>query len=159
MGTGKSSVGALVAARLQFSLVDTDQWIESRAGKTIGEIFAQEGEAKFRELERAVLIELEGRAGLVISTGGGLIVDPANLQSLRRHAFIVCLWASPETIWKRVRHQRKRPLLQTPEPLETIRELLAKRERFYRKADALVNTERRTLGQVAQQVIHHYVGG
>jgi shikimate kinase len=156
MGSGKSSVGRHVADTLQFTFLDTDDVIEARAGKPITDIFAQQGEPAFRQLECGLVGELTRRDRTVISTGGGLPVNPANLASLKTHALVVCLWASPETIFQRVGHQTHRPLLNTPDPLGKIRSLLATRELFYRQADVLVNTEMRSVNDVAQQVIHQF---
>jgi len=156
MGTGKSSVGQLVAASLHFTFVDTDQLIEDLAGKSINEIFVQEGEAAFRQCERRIVQELASRQRAVISTGGGLPANPSNLKSLKSHALVVCLWASPEKVWERVRNQTHRPLLHDPDPLAKIRELLAARESAYRQADVLINTEMRSVREVAQQVLHQF---
>jgi len=156
MGTGKSSVGQLVAAQLHFTFLDTDHVIEARAGKTISDIFAQDGEPAFRALEKKIVDELVTRKKTVISTGGGLPANPDNFASLKTHSLIVCLWASPEKIWERVRSQSHRPLLNEADPLAKIRRLLAEREPYYRQADVLLNTEMRALKDVAQQVIHHY---
>ena len=156
MGTGKSSVGQLVAAHFHFSFLDTDHEIETRVGKSIPEIFAQDGEPAFRALEQNLVQELSSRTQHVISTGGGLPINPANLASLKTHALVVCLWAAPETIWERVRHQTHRPLLHDPDPLEKIRTLLAAREPYYRQADVLVNTELRSTKDVALHVIHNF---
>lgn len=156
MGTGKSSAGRTLADLLHFGFIDTDELIETRADKSIPEIFAQHGEPVFRDLEKKVVAELATQERLVISTGGGLAANPDNLASLKTHALVVCLWASPESIWERVRTQSHRPLLQTPDPLARIRELLAKREPFYRQADVLVNTERRSVKEVAQHVLHQF---
>ncbi len=156
MGTGKSSVGQIVAAQLNFSFVDTDQLIESRTGKAIPRIFSENGEPAFRELEHEITLELAQGSRQLISTGGGLPVNPANMESLKSHALVVCLWASPEKIWERVRHQSHRPLLHDPDPLAKIRTLLAARESSYKQADVLVNTELRSAREVALQVIHHF---
>jgi shikimate kinase len=156
MGTGKSTVGRLVAEVLHFAFLDTDELIVARAGKPIPDIFAQQGEAAFRELERKIVEELAGRTQTVISTGGGVPVHPANLASLKSHALLVCLWASPEKIWENVRGQAHRPLVNVPDPQARIRSLLAAREPFYREADVLLNTERRSVREVAQQVIHQF---
>lgn len=156
MGTGKSSVGQFVAAQLQFEFLDTDALIESRTGRSITRIFAEDGESAFRAMERALVVELAGALEKVISTGGGLPVDPQNLAALKSSALVVCLWASPERIWERVRHQSHRPLLQHPDPLAQIRRLLAEREPFYRAADVLVNTELRSVREVGLQVLHHW---
>ncbi len=156
MGTGKSSVGQLVAQQLHFTFLDTDHFIETRAGKTISEIFAQDGEPAFREMEKKMVSELAARKRTVISTGGGLPVNSENLASLKTHSLTVCLWASAEKIWERVRTQTHRPLLNEPDPLAKIKKLLDQREPFYRQADVLLNTEMRAVKDVAQQVIHQY---
>jgi shikimate kinase len=156
MGTGKSSVGHIVAEQLQLTFVDTDKLIEDRAGRTISQIFEQSGETAFREYERAVVEELRHLKRAIISTGGGLGANRENLASLKQHALVVCLWASPRIIWKRVQSQTHRPLLQGPDPKAKIRELLASRESVYRQADVLVNTEVRSVKEVAQHVMHEF---
>ncbi len=156
MGTGKSSVGRLAAEQLHFDYLDTDELIQSRAGRTITDIFDGDGEAAFRKLEQQLVNELAARKRTVISTGGGLPTNPVNLASLKTHALIVCLWASPEKIWERVRNQTHRPLLRSPNPRLKIRELLAAREPFYRQADVLINTDLRSAREVAQQVVHQF---
>ena len=156
MGTGKSSVGQLVAQQAHFTFLDTDHVIEMRTGKSISDIFAQDGEPAFRALEKNIVAELATRKRTVISTGGGLPVNPDNLASLKSHSLVVCLWASAEKIWERVRSQSHRPLLNEPDPLGKIKKLLEQREPFYRQADVLVNTEMRAVKDVAQQVIHQY---
>jgi shikimate kinase len=156
MGSGKSSVGQLVAAQLHFRFADTDELIEARAGKTISAIFNEEGELRFREYEREVVEKLKSLHRTVIATGGGLVAHQENLGALKTHALVICLWASPETIWERVRHQTHRPLLQTPDGPAKIRQLLAEREPFYRQADVLVNTEMRSVNEVVHQVIHQF---
>lgn len=109
MGVGKSTVGQILAGMLDFEFVDTDRVIETREGRRISEIFAQEGETRFRDLETNLIREYETQQGLILSTGGGLVVRPENLASLRTHALIVCLWASPAVIYERVRYQGHRP--------------------------------------------------
>jgi shikimate kinase len=156
MGTGKSSVGRILADQLRFRFIDTDEMIEEAANKSINRIFQEDGESAFRELERRVVVHLEKQRGTIVSTGGGLITNVSNLVSLKTHALVVCLWASPEAIWERVRGQSHRPLLQVPDPETKIRELLGKREPFYRQADVLVNTNFRSAREVAQHVLHHF---
>ena len=156
MGTGKSSVGRLLAEQLHFGFLDTDDLIESRAGKTISAIFSDDGEAAFRQWERDIVSELSSRKRMVISTGGGVGANEANLASLKAHALVVCLWASPAKIWERVRSQTHRPLLQEADPAEKIRQLLAAREPYYKQADVLLNTEVRSVREVVQQVLHQF---
>lgn len=156
MGTGKSSVGRLAAHLLHFTFLDTDKVVEARAGKPIADIFEQDGEPAFREWERRVVEELTQRTRTVIATGGGLTANELNLASLKTHALLVCLWASPETIYERVRAHSHRPLLNDADPQAKIRELLSAREPYYRRADVLVNTERRSVHEVAVQVLHQF---
>ncbi len=156
MGTGKTSVGRLVADLLRFDYLDTDELIQSRTGRTINDIFARDGEPAFRALEQQVTGELSTRERTLIATGGGLPTRPANLASLKKHALVVCLWASPEKIWERVKNQTHRPLLHGPDPQTKIRDLLAAREQFYRQADVLINTDNRSDREVAQQVVHQF---
>jgi shikimate kinase len=157
MGAGKSAVGQIVAEQLKFEFLDTDRLIESHAGKSISRIFEQDGEPVFRDWERRVVRELESLKRTVIATGGGMPVNPENLASLKSHALVVCLWTSPEKIWERVQHQSHRPLLQGPDPLGTMRRLLATREPFYRQADVLLNTDTRSVRDVAQHVVHEFL--
>src|SRR5690242_19766467 len=156
MGTGKSTVGQLVAGMLGFRFVDTDEMIERMAGRKIADIFASEGEARFREFERQVVKELEGYSHVVISTGGGLVTNPESLTSLKTHALVVCLWCSAETIFKRVGHQTHRPLLRVENPLERIRALLTERAPAYRQADVLLSSEFRKPKEVATHVVHQF---
>lgn len=156
MGTGKSTVGRSIAEQLGFHFIDTDELIEARAGKSISAIFAESGEPAFRQFEKEVVSELSSRTRTVISTGGGLGANEANVASLQRHALVVCLWAAPEKIWERVRNQTHRPLLKEADPMAKIRQLLAARERSYKLADVLLSTDVRSLKEVAQQVMHQF---
>ena len=156
MGTGKTSVGRLVAEQLHYDYVDTDEVIQTNTGRSITDIFSKDGEPAFRALEEKVVGDLAGRTKTIIATGGGLPVNPENLASLKTHALVVCLWSSPEKIWERVRHQGHRPLLHDADPQAKIRELLAAREPFYKQADVLLNTELRSVREVAQQVVHQF---
>ena len=152
MGTGKTSVGRLVADNLGFDFLDTDELIQSHTGRTIADIFAKDGEPAFRALEKQVIQEISTRAKTVIATGGGLPTNAENLAVLKSFALVVCLWASPEKIWERVRHQSHRPLLHDANPQKKIRELLAVREPFYKQADVLINTDLRSVREAAQQI-------
>ena len=156
MGSGKSTVGRVVAQGLNFTFLDTDHEIEFRAGKTISLIFQEDGEPAFRDWERRVVEELAQRDKTVVATGGGLPANPANLASLKTHALVICLWASPETIYSRVKRHTHRPLLNDPDPQAKIRSLLDAREPCYRQADVLINTEQRSQHEVALQVIHQF---
>lgn len=156
MGSGKSTVGRMVAGRLRFDFVDTDELIEARAHKSIGEIFAQDGEPVFREYERTIVAGLAALTRTVMATGGGLVAHPDNLASLKQHALVICLWATAETIWERVRHQPHRPLLQVPDPTARIRQLLEEREPLYAQADVMIRTDDRLLREVVQHVLQEF---
>lgn len=156
MGTGKSTIGRLVAEQIQFGFVDTDSLIEERIGRSISNIFAAEGEAAFRQYEKQALEGLARQRHLVIAAGGGLVVDPANMASLKAHALVIWLVASPETIWERVQTQTHRPLLQGPDPLAKIRALLQAREPAYRQADVSIHSGLRAPKEVALQIAHQF---
>jgi shikimate kinase len=156
MGAGKTSVGRLVAEHLHFNYLDTDEMIQAATGRSIAEIFSRDGEAAFRALEEKIVGDLAGKTQTVIATGGGLPANPKNLANLKTHALLVCLWASPAKIWERVKNQTHRPLLHDANPQAKISELLAARALFYKQADVLLNTELRSLREVAQQVVHQF---
>lgn len=156
MGAGKSTVGRLVARQLGLTFLDTDEAIEARTGRRIPELFAERGEPGFRAIERELLQELMSQENLVIATGGGLVCQPGNLDLLKSRSLVICLWAAPETIWERVRHQTHRPLLRVSDPRAEINRLLNERESYYRQADVLVNSGLRSLREVATNVAHHF---
>ena len=156
MGTGKSTIGRVVADHLQFGFVDTDNWIQERLGRSITDIFAREGEAAFRQYEKQALEALARQCNLVIAAGGGLGADPANMESLKTHALVFWLVAPPETIWERVQTQTHRPLLQGPDAQAKIRALLAAREPAYRQADIFIHSGLRAPREVAQQIAHQF---
>ncbi len=156
MGTGKTTVGRIIASRLRYGFIDTDHLIELRAGKAIPKIFEEDGELKFREYEKEVLKELANFRKMVIATGGGLGANQENIDSLKTHSLVVCLCASVQTIYSRVKSQTYRPLLCTADPMAKIKELLAIREPIYRQADVLISTDMRSVREVAQQVIFHF---
>lgn len=166
-GTGKSHIGRLVARSLDWRFVDTDQMIVKTTGRQIPEIFADDGEAAFRILEKQALAAAAAMEDCVISTGGGMPIDPDNRRLMKGSGVVIRLLASPETIHKRLtrgnptRTGRKRkavvrPLLQGGEPLERIRELLVERESAYATADATVDTEESIPEDTAARVISEW---
>jgi len=153
MGTGKTEVGRRLAQRLGRAFVDTDQLVEGRAGKSVASIFAAEGEAAFRALERAVIAGLADRTGVVIAVGGGAVLVEENVRRLRALGPIVQLTASPETIVARVGGRESRPLLADGDPLATVRRLLGERAAAYAAAaDLVVETGGRTADEVVEAV-------
>jgi shikimate kinase len=154
MGTGKTTIGRAVAQRIGFKCVDSDHEIEKRAGKEITEIFAQDGEAAFRTLERWFVEEGHGADRHVVACGGGLVVEPGMLGLLSKRGVIVCLHASIETILARTdRHRKTRPLLDVTDPDARARELYAARESIYRSAGTVILTDCRPLGDIAAHVV------
>lgn len=152
MGAGKTTVGYFLAELLQFELIDTDKTIEEQQGRRVSDIFAEQGEAAFRAMESKLVMDLGHRRHLVIATGGGLVLDPANRANLRETSLIACLWASAETVFERVRHQAHRPLLRGPDPLGKIRHLLETRSPIYREADLLVGVDFRNPPDTARYI-------
>lgn len=153
MGTGKSTVGRLVAQRLGFRLLDSDQEIEQQQGRSIAEIFAHDGEPAFRALERAFVESGHPAERAVVACGGGLVVQPGIADVLRRRGVVVCLHASLATILDRTSRHRHRPLLNVEDPAERIRTLYAAREPVYRNAGTVILTDGRPLGEVVAHVL------
>jgi shikimate kinase/3-dehydroquinate synthase len=159
-GTGKSLVAKEVALRLNWDFVDTDDEIVKQTGKPIAEIFRQDGEGRFRKLEREMIRKACQQRHTVISIGGGAIVDPQNYELLARTGLIVCLEAKPETIYDRLFREAAsnpetevRPLLANDNPLERIRQLKASRQSYYANVDWTVHTDNLNISQVAEEVI------
>lgn len=155
MGTGKSSLGRLLARKLHYKFVDTDQLIEERIGKTITKLFADEGESVFRNLETELTQELANRQGLVIATGGGLMMNPKNATTLGQTGQILCLVATAEEILERIsRRPDSRPLLNDPNPLQKITELLQERATAYNKFTQ-VSTSGQNHHQLVDKLLSH----
>ncbi len=156
MGPGKSAIGRAVADRLGYAFIDSDRAIEEKEGREIRDIFDTDGERAFREMERAFVEEGHPNSSCVVSCGGGLVAQPGMLKKLKSLGPVVCLLASPETIYDRIKGNKKRPLLNVEDPLSRIRELLREREPIYRKAGTEVLTDGRTIADVASHVARVY---
>lgn len=154
MGTGKSSVGRRLAARLGREFVDTDALIEQEAGTSITRIFADQGEVEFRVREKRAVAVAVGEDGRVVAVGGGAILDGDNLVAMKAGGPVVCLTARPEIVLSRVAHDTGRPLLQGPQPLETIRGLMAERADAYARADVTIDTSDLTPDEVVERLLN-----
>lgn len=153
MGTGKTTVGRAVAHKLNFHLLDSDHEIERQQGKAIPEIFAQDGEPAFRQMERAFVESGHPAGRTVISCGGGLVVQPGMLELLRTKGVVVCLHASIETILARTARHRNRPLLDVENPEERVRTLFAQREPIYKRCGTVILTDSRPLHDIVGHVM------
>ena len=137
-GCGKSTVGRHLARQLHWRHVDSDTEIERQIGSPIRAFFEQHGEAAFRDIEQQVLERLSLERGTVISTGGGAVLREANRQALSANAEVVYLRSSPEELFRRLRHDTQRPLLQVRDPLRRLRDLFHERDPLYRQAARFV---------------------
>ena len=152
MATGKSSVGRKLAELLKFEFVDMDAAIEAEEGASIPQIFAERGEPAFRELESRMVEQLMNRTGLVISTGGGTVVNPRNLANLKSCGIVIALTADIPAILRRAGSGEGRPLLQGEDREERIRSLLLARAPFYAQADVIIDTSPLTIEEAALQI-------
>ena len=154
-GSGKSTVGRQLARRIGVPFVDLDHRLECTIGTTIRSYFETEGEARCRDLEADVLAEVISQpGGLVLSTGGGVVLRPANRDALRQLGNVLYLRASPEEIYKRVKHDTTRPLLQGGNPLLKLRELYAQRDALYREtAQYVIETGRPSVSTLVNMVM------
>ena len=156
MGVGKSAIGRKVAKELGFKFIDSDHEIETKVGKKIPQIFESEGEARFRQYEREFIESGHPETNCVISTGGGLVVQPGMKDLLKEKGVVICLFASVESILERTSRNSNRPLLQVENPEERIRSLLAEREPIYMDAGACISTDGRTIPEVVRHMMRTY---
>lgn len=153
MGSGKSSIGRQLAHELGKEFIDADRVLEERTGVSITVIFDVEGEAGFRRRESELLEELTARPGIILATGGGAVIAPANRALLRERGFTVYLRASVHELRNRTRHDRSRPLLNVDDPRAKLEALLAEREPWYLEvADLVVETGRPGVTRVTAMI-------
>ena len=152
MGVGKTSVGTQLAKDLGFTFVDVDKLIEADQNLSITSIFSKFGEPHFREVEARIIGQVMMGEGQVVSTGGGAVIQDRNRGAFKKGGFVVCLTASPEVIYERVKHETHRPLLQTADPKAKIKELLDSRARFYAQADVCIDTSNKSVDDVIKAI-------
>lgn len=155
MGTGKTAVGRRLARRLKRNFVDTDAEIEKITGKTVAQIFARDGEIRFRSEEALLVKKLVDREDLVISTGGGLVLNPDNVRLLKKNGVLIALEAKPEVICGRVKSKKSRPLLLKKNLIEKINSLLKEREGVYDVAEFTVDTGIYCLDDAVVQILRY----
>lgn len=154
MGAGKTTVGRALARATQKTFYDSDHDIEARTGAKIPMIFEIEGESGFREREAESIAELTQLHGIVLGTGGGVILNPNNRKLLRRNGYVIYLRASPEELYSRTCHDKNRPLLQTADPLGKLKELYEIRDPLYREvADLVIDTSQQTVNSLLQLLL------
>jgi shikimate kinase len=154
MGAGKTTIGKTLAKQLGLEFADSDLEIQARTGVDIPTIFEYEGEEGFRDREEAAIDDLSQLDQSVLATGGGAVIRPANRQNLSARGIVVYLECSPEQQYERTYRDRKRPLIQTDDPLGRLRELMEERDPLYREtADYIVSTEGRSASTVAREIL------
>ena len=154
MGTGKSSVGRILARRLGREFIDIDRYLEEKEKRKIREIFEKEGEPYFRSIEKEAVRHWAQKRGVVITTGGGAVMDPDNWSALKEGGLLVTLLASPVVIYDRVKNSKNRPLLKDRQDLKAeIAEMLAQRKPYYEKSDYYFDTDGKTASQVARMIL------
>jgi shikimate kinase len=153
-GSGKSTVGRQLARRLRLAFSDSDHVIEQRIGGSITSFFEREGEQAFRDVEEQVIEELCGRDAVVIATGGGAVLRQANRERLHAAGPVFYLHSTPEDVFRRVKHDKGRPLLQVADPLGRVRELFAQRDPLYREtAHFIVETGRPSVPALVSKIV------
>ncbi len=153
-GSGKTTVGRQLARRLQLPFVDSDHEIEQRLGCSIRAFFEREGEDRFRDVEAAVIDELTSAGPMVLSTGGGAVLRPENRRCMKTRGKVFYLRSMPEDVFRRVRHDRNRPLLQVADPLQKLRELYAARDPLYREvAHFVIETGRPSVATLVNMIV------
>ena len=153
MASGKTFTSRELAKRLGRERVSTDELIEAREGRTIADIFAGSGEPYFRQVERDIVKACAARTGLVIDCGGGVAASEENFNALKKTGISFYLEASPEAVHRRTKGRTDRPLLNVPDPLAKIKELLAKRDPHYRKAHHVVASHDDNIGKVVDDIL------
>ena len=153
-GSGKSTVGKQLARQLGCSFVDSDHEIERQIGMPIKSYFDRHGEVAFRDLEQAVIAELAGRADCVLATGGGAVIRPDNRRNLAAGGPVIYLRSTPEELFRRLRHDTQRPLLQVADPLRKLRDLFRERDPLYREtAQFVIETGRPTVPTLVNMIL------
>lgn len=153
-GSGKTTIGRQLARRLGVPFVDSDHVIEHRLGCTIREFFAREGEDRFRDVEQEVLDDLSSTHQGVIATGGGAVLRDMNRQHLHERGQVIYLRSNPEDVFRRVRHDNARPLLQVDDPLKRLRDLFAARDPLYREvAHFVIETGRPSVATLVNMIV------
>ncbi len=152
MGTGKTTVGRLLAAQKKWNFIDLDELIELKEQRRIVDIFAKEGEPYFRKIEKKFLKQVSTQKKFVVACGGGIVLDKDNIKLMKKTGVLICLGANCEEILKRVSSSNHRPILDVAKPKERIELLLKMRAPYYMQADKTIDTSHLTIKQVAAKI-------
>ena len=158
MGTGKSTIGKILAKRLEIPFMDSDSEIEKYAGRSISEIFSNQGEVVFRDLEKKFVTDLLPKKPAIVACGGGLCIPEGMMELLKSRGHVIALLANAETLLKRTQKDSSRPLLQVAQPLMVLEKLVRERDARYREADTLINTDGELPEQIVENIIKHATG-
>ncbi len=153
MGTGKTSVGREIAGMLGLKFIDLDELIVKKEGRSINDVFASSGEPYFRKAEKEALRKVSQANNHVVSCGGGIVIDPENIATMKQNGRFIALFARPEIIFERVKKETHRPLLNTADPLARIKELLAIRKPYYDQAEFVIDTSDISVQEAAEKAI------
>lgn len=155
MGTGKTAIGRRLANILKMKFYDTDHEIEKVTEMSIAMLFKKHGEIRFRSEEELMVKKLLHKKNVIIATGGGMVLNPKNIELLSKTGVLICLTARPEVIYERVRRRNNRPLLQKGNTYDTIVKLLKEREDFYKCSDFTVDTSDKSFDEIIEQILSY----
>ena len=156
MGSGKSSVGKMLAKKINFNFIDTDKLIEKKVGKSISEIFDEYGENKFRKIEQTIICDILKNKKIVVSLGGGAIINSKTSEIINKNSFSIYLNVKIDILKKRLRNSRNRPLIFGKDLDQTLTELLKKREKFYKKTDLIITNEK-NINETVNNIIKNII--
>ncbi|MEI8389653.1 MAG: shikimate kinase [bacterium] len=157
MGSGKTTIGRKLAEKLNMKFADTDELIIQKAQKSIKLIFAENGEAFFRKLESEAIEEVSSQENIVVSTGGGAVLIEENIHNLKKNGILFHLYAPADELFKRIKDDNERPLINTENPVETLKIIQERRKIFYNQADFKINTCEKTPEETANEIINLFV--
>ena len=153
MASGKSSVSKELSLALNKEMISSDARIVEKEGRSIKEIFEDSGEEYFREVECSVVKELSEKENVIIDCGGGVVLDKANVENLKKQGVLIHLSISPELVYARTKGREDRPLLNVEDPVAKIKELLEYRMPYYEKADFTIKVDNKVIGEVCQEIL------
>lgn len=153
MGTGKTTISQIVSKKLGMKWVDLDEMIIRKENRSITNIFKENGEQYFREIEKEVLRNIADEGGYVVSTGGGVVIANENMEIMKKNGIVITLAASPEVIFERIKDDQDRPLLQVNNPMDEIKRLMFERAHFYIKGDIIIDTSCSSPEELADEII------